>query len=319
MAPHRIGVWVVMVALVATGWTGVASGAPMRLGTNVWPGYEPFYLAHALGALPAEEVRLVQFRSTTQVMNALRTEAIEAGAITLDEAISLAAAGTDLTIVQVVDTSAGADAVLGGPGVNTMADLAGKRVGVENTAVGAYVLLRALELSGMKLDQVTIVPLEPGGQSNAIKQDRADGVVCFEPVRGALLRDGCTELFNSARIPGEVVDLVVVRTKVLAQQAPALARLRSAWTTALAHLAQEPDEALAIMGRRMGLDEDETREALKGLSLLDCEASRKLLTAGGPLAETMVRMRDFLVREGLAAWGELPRLDAGPPCGTEGG
>jgi len=319
MAPHRIGAWIVMVAILTTGWMGVAWGAPLRLGTNVWPGYEPFYLAHALGALPAEEVRLVQFRSTTQVMNALRTEAIEAGAITLDEAISLAASGTDLTVVQVVDMSAGADAVLGGPGIKTMADLAGKRVGVENTAVGAYMLLRALELSDMKLDQVTLVPLEPGGQADAIKEGRADGVVCFEPVRGVLLRDGCTELFNSARIPGEVVDLVVVRTKVLAQHAPALARLRGAWSRGLERLAQHPEESLAIMGRRMGLNENETREALKGLNLLDCDASTALLAADGPLAETMTRMRDFLVREGLAAWGELPRLDAGPPCGTEGG
>lgn len=300
----------VLIVLLACWMAGAAASAPLRLGTNVWPGYEPLYLARALGHLPEGEVKLVQFRSTTQVMNALRTASIEAGAVTLDEAVSLAAGGVDLTIVQVVDMSSGADVVVAHGGITTIQELAGKRIGVENTALGAYVLLRALELSGLTLAQVSVISLEPGGQLVAMKEQRADAVVCFEPIRGELLRDGCVELFNSTRIPGEIVDVIAVRTEVLNEFRPALLRIQSAWRDALKYIGESPEAAHEIMGHRLGLDVEKTKQTFQGLTLLDSQESMRLLAPGGPASETMVRLRDYMVRQNLINGEQLPRIDA---------
>lgn len=305
--PFFVGVF-----LLACWGASAVIGEPFRMGTNVWPGYEPLYLARFLGHLSEKEVKLVEFRSATQVMNALRTEAIEAGAITLDEAISLASDGPHLTIVQVVDTSNGADVLLARPGIATINELAGRRIGVENTALGAYVLLRALELSGMSLDQVTVVSLEPGGQAAAIKEDRADAVVCFEPVRGELIRSGCGELFNSTQIPGEIVDLIAVRTEVLDEFRARIQQIQSAWTLALEQIVLDPEKSFEVMGRRLGLDPANTREAFRGLVLLKGEESARMLTPGGPLAETMERLRDYMLREGLISGEGLPHMDTAP-------
>lgn len=299
-----------LIVLLACWTAGSAASAPLRLGTNVWPGYEPLYLARALGHLPEDEVKLVQFRSTTQVMNALRTKSIEAGAVTLDEAVSLAAAGVDLTIVQVVDMSSGADVIMARGGITTIQELAGKGIGVENTALGAYVLLRALELAGMNLSQVNVISLEPGGQLAAMKEQRADAVVCFEPVRGELLRDGCVELFNSTHIPGEIVDVIAVRTEELNEFRPALRRIKSAWQDALKYIGESPKEAHEIMGRRLGLDVEKTQQAFHGLTLLDSQESMRLLAPGGPASETMVRLRDYMTRQQLINGEQLPKIDA---------
>ena len=60
---------------------------PLRLGTNVWPGYEPLYLARSrLSGSRAGETGGV--RSATQVMHALETGAIDGGALTLDEVLT---------------------------------------------------------------------------------------------------------------------------------------------------------------------------------------------------------------------------------------
>lgn len=297
-----------LTVLLACALVPLASAVPLRVGTKVWPGYEPLYLAHAEGFLPESEVKLVQFRSSTQVMNALRTESIDAGAVSLDEAIAMAAAGLDLTIVQALDMSSGADAIIGNAQIGTMAELAGKRVGVENTALGAYVLVRALELSGMALSQVKVVPLDPGGQATALEKNQADAVVCFEPVRGVLLRAGGRELFNSARIPGEIVGLIVVRTAVLERFMPAVGRIQTAWGKALGIIEQDGPKACEIMGRRLGLDAENTRQAFQGLTLLDCEQGQKLFLPGGAGLKAMDRLRDFLRGEGSIGGGQLPRV-----------
>ena len=308
-----------LLVILLTCWGAPSAiAAPFRLGTNVWPGYEPLYLARSLGHLPEEDVKLVEFRSTTQVMNALRTEAIEAGTMTLDEAISLASGGLNLTIVHVLDVSSGADVIVARPGIKTINELAGRRVGVENTALGAYVLLRALELSSMALDQVTVVSLEPGSQTTAIKEDRADAVVCFEPVRGELIRSGCGELFSSTQIPGEIVDLLVVRTAVLEEFRSRATRFESAWAAALEQIAEEPEKSYEFMGRRLGLDAADTRSAFQGLSLLAWEESSRLLAPGGTVEGTMLKLRAYMLREGLIAGEGLPQLFVVPQAGGGG-
>src|SRR5690554_1162347 len=130
---------------------------PLRLGTNVWPGYEPLYLAREQGDLSAGQVALVELLSASEVMRAYRNGAIDAAALTLDEVISLRAAGLRPVVVQVTNISAGADVILVRQNVERMQDLRGKRVGVEATALGMYMLTRALALNGMTLEDVHIV------------------------------------------------------------------------------------------------------------------------------------------------------------------
>lgn len=59
--------------------------APLRIGTLVWPGYEPLYLARERGYLDPKSVRLVEYPSNSEVTRAFRNRAIEAAALTFDE------------------------------------------------------------------------------------------------------------------------------------------------------------------------------------------------------------------------------------------
>lgn len=64
------------------------AGQVLRLGTNVWPGYEPLYLAAEHEAWPSRfNVRMVEYPSATEVLRAFRNRALEAAALTLDEVL----------------------------------------------------------------------------------------------------------------------------------------------------------------------------------------------------------------------------------------
>ncbi len=189
--------------------------APLRIGTYVWPGYEPLYLARELGYLDPQSVHLVEYPSASEVIRAFRNHAIEAAALTFDEVLPLAQDGFKPRVVLVMDISHGGDAILGRPELRTVKDLAGRPVAVDTGTVGAYVLTRALMLNGLKQSDVTIVHVEHNGQGAAFKEGRVDAVVNAEPLRSQLLAGGASLLFDRTQIPGEIVDVLTVEATYL--------------------------------------------------------------------------------------------------------
>ena len=250
---------------------------PLRLGTNVWLGYEPLYLARKLGDLKPDTVRLVEYVSATQVMRGLIDGTIDAGALTLDEAILLRQQGLDVQIILVMDYSAGADALVAHAGIKNLKALKGKRVGVETTALGAYMMQRALEKGGLRLNEVKIVPLELSQHEQAYLDGKIDAVVTFDPVRSRLLAQGANSLLDSSQLPGEVVDVLVVRNDVLAQQQSNIVSLLKTWFKTLAYIKAKPLLAARGMTARQKLEEADVLKALEGIELPDYSKNRSLL------------------------------------------
>src|SRR5262252_9904622 len=85
----------------------------MRIGTNVWIGSEPLYLARELGRLDPATVELVEYPSASEVLRAYRNQAVDGMVISLDELFGLAVDGLQPKIILVVDVSNGADVVVG--------------------------------------------------------------------------------------------------------------------------------------------------------------------------------------------------------------
>lgn len=289
----------------------VAGEGPLRLGISVWPGYEPLYLARRRGLLDEGQVKLAPYRSATQAMHALGSAAIDACTLTLDEALTLTCGGLPLTIVLVTDVSSGGDSIVGQPEMARMEDLRGKRVGVESTALGAFMLLRALEVSGMSESDVAPVRMEVGRHVEAFKRGEIEASVCYEPTRSALLAQGGKELFSSAKMPGEIVDVIVVRTEAMSEHRQALRHLGEAWNRALKLITEAPDESYATLGERMGQDAAEARKSYAGLTLYKTGASAEMLSSEAFTEGTLPRLADFMRTRLLVKQSAAPTIDAG--------
>jgi NitT/TauT family transport system substrate-binding protein len=241
------------------------SETALRIGTNVWIGSEPLYLARQLGRLDPSTVQLVEYPSASEVLRAYRNQAIDGMVISLDELFGLAADGLDPKIVLVVDVSNGADVVVGRGGMRSMRDLRGKSVAVESSALGAFVLSRALAVNGMQASDVNVVHLESNEQPEAFEKGRVDGAVTFDPYRAQFLRAGAHTLFDSSQIPGEIVDLLAVRASVVDKQPKAVEGLLSGWFNALDYMKSDPKDAARRMGIRQQTTGEQFLEALRGL------------------------------------------------------
>jgi NitT/TauT family transport system substrate-binding protein len=272
----------------------------LRIGTNVWVGCEPLYLARELGYLSPKAVQLVEYPSASEVLRAYRNQAIDGMVISLDELFALASEGPPPRVVLVVDVSHGADAIVGRAGMQGMKDLKGKRVAVEGGALGAFVLSRALALNGMNAGDVKVVHLESNEQPGAFEKGQVDAAVTFDPYRDQLLRAGAKSLFDSTQIPGEIVDLIAVRAGALTQQSSQVRALLTGWFLANDYVKKNPKDAARRMGIRQQTTGEQFLHTLQGLHIPSREENLRMIGGAKPeLVVTGRRLMDLMLEAKL--------------------
>lgn len=263
--------------------------APLRIGSNVWPGYEPLYLARAKGYYDNTPVQLVEFSSPTEVVRAYQDGTIEAAALTMDEILLLIQKGLDPQIVLVMDFSNGADVVMGQAGYRSLKELKGKRIGVEGSALGAYTLSRALTLNHMKPTDIEIVQVPLNEHEIAFKSGLVDAVVTFEPIKTKLTQLGATLLFSSAEIPGEIVDVLVVQKKYLKSHPEIVKQLIDHWFLTLDYMKSNPRDAADTIVLRLGITPEQFTRSLKDLEIPNRNENQRLLAGPHPTLLTSAK------------------------------
>jgi NitT/TauT family transport system substrate-binding protein len=282
LAPFRRG-WLGVVRgslLLLFGWllTSCREPAPpLRVGCNVWTGYEPLHLAAAHGYFSGHAIQVIEFPSAADVIRAYRNGALEVAAVTADEALQIAETDPAQRIFLVCDFSRGGDAIVARQEFPDLKSLRGRRIGVEPNALGAYVLARALQGAGMSAGDVTVVPVGLEAHEEAFARGQVDAVVTFDPRGSRLLAGGARSVFDSSQIPGEIVDLLLTRPETLQRHRAELRTLVGGWFKALDELSARRAETIGQMARRQGQSAELFTQSLQGLELPDRAANRRLL------------------------------------------
>lgn len=279
---------------------GCDAGRPaIRLGTfGGWPGFEPLYLARELGYLDAKQVRLVDYSSSSPMQNDFSQGVIEAATLTLDETVRLIARRPDLRVVLLLGESRGADAIIGQPAFHSMTMLRGRRVGVETSGVGAFLLSRGLSKAGMSPQDIQAVALRIDEQERAFAQGDVDAIATFEPLKSRLTASGAHVLFDSLEIPGEIMDVLVVRKDITAERPAEIRAIISAWFRALSHMRKHEAEARARAARRLGVTEAQADTIWRGVKMGD-EALNRAVLERGSLQHAMESNARLLHKSGL--------------------
>jgi len=249
----------------------------IRIGTNVWPGYEPLYLARELGYLNENTIHLVEYTSASQVLKSYRNGLLDAAALTLDEAIVLLEAGEDFRVILVMDISNGADALLGQASLKSIDELKGKRIGVEHTALGAYFLYRIIELTALDKQDITVISQEVNQHVRAFKEKQIDAVITFDPARSEIIENGGTVLFDSAQIPGEIVDVLIVRAEKVKLFEKNIYDLKQAWFKAVDNIQNNPTKYAKTIDKRMRVGEKNVMSMFDDLDFPNKEKNDFLL------------------------------------------
>lgn len=290
--------WTLIPVLAAALLLG-GCGHPERellVGASPWPGNAPFFLAADEGRF-GERMRMVEFASESATLQAFRNRALDVAILTLDEAVLLASEGHAVRIIALTDVSVGAGQLLARPPLAGVQDLRGRRVAVESTGVGAFILAHALHQAGLAVGDAEIVTLLPHEQLGEYEAGRIDAAVSHEPYSGRLRALGARSVFDTRQMDEDVIRAVVVRDTCLQDHPDRLNELVRALHASRAALAGET--ALALAARRHGQTSAEFAQAYAGLRPLGerendayfADGARKLLEVLAHIQEEMLKAR----------------------------
>jgi len=273
----------------------------ISIAAGIWQGYELMFLAQRQGWLSKDLVHLAEVPSNTSSIHALSSGIVQGAALTLDEVFRARAGGVPLTIVLVLDNSAGADMLLARPQIKSLHDLKGKRIGVEQGANAALMLAKALQKAGLVASDVKQVAVAIGDHVDAWEHDRIDAVITYEPAASHLLNEGAVRLFDSKQIPDTIVDVLAIRSEALTEEyAEAIRNLVAGHFNTLNFLLQHPKEAAGLMAAHLGLPPDQVLKSYEGIVLPDIKDNYRLLAGAYPaLMNTAHTVSSFMTESKL--------------------
>lgn len=260
------------------GCENISNKKEFLVGTNIWPGYETLHLAKTENYFDESGIDVIKHASATEVLNKFRKKELDAAALTLDEVILLRDQGYDPMIVAVLDISDGADAVIAQSEIKSINDLKNKSIGVENSALGAYMLTRLLQKAKLTYDDIVLVPLAVNRHEGAFKEKVVDAVITFEPISSQLLKIGGNKIFSSKEIPGEIVDVLVVQKNL--KNTKFIDDILQGWAKAVMKINQRDKNAVSLMAKGLGQSEEEFLASLKTLKIPSLEESNILIQNG---------------------------------------
>lgn len=281
---------------------------PLRIGLVVWPPFEIAYLAEDLGYFEGTDIELIDYGSPAEFMVAYQAGSLDAVGTVLDYALELQLADPRNRIVLMIDHSVGGDAIVARAPARSMTDLAGKRIGYEASALGGYMLSRALELNGMTSGDLIPVPTDIQNQETAFRTGEVDGVVAYEPLVTGLRNDGHAVVFDSSRIPFEIIDVLLTHEDLSDAKRKKLLIFMQGWFRALAYFLANPDDAADRVIAREGTTRQDFLATFEGVDLIDHATNLRFLSGDAPeLFNVLAQHREKMIELGILA--SAPEID----------
>lgn len=258
--------------------TGCAGNAPLSIASHVWPGYEFLFLAQNLGLFDTRQIHLIETKSASDSMKALQDQQVHGATLTLDEVLRARDKGLPLRIILLMDISAGADVLISRPEINSLADLKGKRLGVEDSALGELMLNKILKKAQLQRRDVDMVQINYKNHQESWQQNRLDAIITYEPTASLLEAQGMKRIFDSREIPNTIFDVLAIRSDALLLYKENLKSLVKAHFKAQWLWRSNPFDTSFRVAKHLGVSAQKISLLFQGLELPDLIYNRHALT-----------------------------------------
>lgn len=289
-----------------TNTTSSVSANALRLGFSAWPGWFPWQIAQEERIFQTNNVTvdLKWFDGYLESISTLTAGQIDANSQTLGDTISSLTGGADQVIVLVNDNSTGNDKIIVREGINSIADLKGKKVAAEEGTVDHFLLLLGLKKAGLSPQDIQFIPLETGKAAAAFVGGQVDATAVFAPfTTQALKRPGSKELFSSKDFPGSISDHLVFTRKFVEANPDQVQSLVNSWFATLDYMKANQEKAYEIMAKRAGVPVSEYKSYADGTRIFTVEENLTAFQPGSDLTSLQFAAREmskFLIEVGLA-------------------
>lgn len=201
-----------------------------------------------------------------------------------------------------------ADRLIAQPGITSIADLKGKKVGVPEGTSGDTILTLALEKNGMTVDDIDRVPMDPATVVPAFSAGQIDAAGIWYPLVDTI-KEQVPDLVELAQ-DSDFEDTMafpsaIVMRKGLAQENPEMAkRVEKVLYEALNFRAANPDETLEMVAKMSEQKVEDLKGEAVHIKVLSADDQIKMWD-DGTIKTWLTNMGDFFVKGGKVQESEL--------------
>jgi NitT/TauT family transport system substrate-binding protein len=305
-------------ALMAASCSQTSNKAPepraeFNIGWSIYAGWMPWPYAQQAGIVKkwadkyGLKINIVQVNDYVESVNQYTAGKLDGVTVANMDALTIpAAGGKDTSAIIIGDYSNGNDGIML-KGADTLAAIKGRQVYLVELSVSHYLLARGLNSVGMKLSDVKTVNTADADIVGAFATPEVTAAAAWNPQLSAMKETpGAKQVFSSAQIPGEILDLLCVDTATLKANPNLGKALVGIWyeTTALMQRQDaEGKAARAAMAKLAGSKPDLFDGQLATTHLYADPKAAVAATSSPALITTMTRVRDFSFSKGLFGQG----------------
>ena len=140
-------------------------------------------------------------------------------------------------------------------GIINISDLRGKRIGITRKTINEFYLGRFLALNGMNIRDVALVDLTPAQCVKAIAGGEVDAIIVWQPYVGQITKAVDGVVVWPAQCSQAAFGLLVCGNGWLTQHGDTVKHFLKSLVEAQEHLVRHPDEAKAIVQKRLNYDD----------------------------------------------------------------
>lgn len=259
--------------LIAAGMSPIAAQAatPMTIGTVVWIGYGPFFVADAKKLFEKHDlnVSLKMFTDPALIPTAIASNSVDGGMLTYDQVIGSDAKGLSLKVVMPIDYSNGGDAIVATKDITKISEFKGKKIGFNTLSPSDFLLSYALKQNGLSEKDIQVIPMTPEAVPAAMISGSMPVGVTYEPSLSQILSMGGGKkfhvVFSSREAPGLIADVLVFDQKYIKAHPKEIKGLIEAYVDGMAYMKAHPEESADIIGKAMGITGKEVMDQMTGV------------------------------------------------------
>ncbi|NOZ54068.1 MAG: ABC transporter substrate-binding protein [Gammaproteobacteria bacterium] len=284
-----------------------------RIAWTIYVGWMPWDYADQAGIVKkwadkyGIEIDVVQVNDYIESINQYTAGAFDGCVMTNMDALTIpAASGVDSTALIVGDFSDGNDAVILRD-KKRLNDIKGQQVNLVELSVSHYLLARALESVGMSEKDITVVNTSDADLVSVFAAGDVTSTVTWNPLLSEIDAMPSTyNVFDSSRIPGEIIDLMVINTKTLTANPKLGKALTGAWYEIMSIMSKDDKrskEARSFMATASGTDLNGYDAQLNTTRMFYAAKDAIEFTRSKNLPETMKSVANFSFEHGLLGDG----------------
>ncbi|MEO1830804.1 MAG: putative urea ABC transporter substrate-binding protein [Pseudomonas sp.] len=252
-------------------------------------------------------IEVVQINDYIESINQYTVGEFDACTMTNMDALTIpAAGGVDSTALIVGDFSNGNDGIVL-KGESELAAIEGQNVNLVELSVSHYLLARALDSVGLSEADVQVVNTSDADMVAIYGTDDVTSVATWNPLLNEISEQpSSTVVFNSAQIPGEIIDLLVINTETLNAHPELGKALTGAWYDIMATMSSDSEQGVAArsyMAEASGTDLAGYEAQLAATKMFYTPAAALELTNSAQLKQTMQYVAEFSFDHGLLGDG----------------